>query len=109
MATLCPAPVLWGPINTSHSLEGGRARRVGPSHGPPGGGGGCPGLATCRFMCSARWSERREGTVAQVALEGPVARVLAARELVRSRELPAAAFPVAVVGPPAVGEGESGS
>ena len=42
----------------------------------------------------------REGTVAQVALEGPVARVLAvvARELVRSRELPAAAFPVAVVG-----------
>lgn len=42
----------------------------------------------------------REGTVAEVALEGPVARVLAvvAREFVRARELPAAAVPVAVVG-----------
>lgn len=42
----------------------------------------------------------REGAVAKVALERPVARVLAvvAREFVRARELPAAAVPVAVVG-----------
>lgn len=41
-----------------------------------------------------------ERPVAQVALEGPVARVLAivTGELVGARELPAAAFPVAVVG-----------
>lgn len=49
----------------------------------------------------------REGTVAQVALEGPVARVLAvvAREFVGARELPAAAVPVAVVGLLACREG----
>lgn len=41
-----------------------------------------------------------ERPVAQVALEGPVPRVLAVvpGELVRAGELPAAAFPVAVVG-----------
>lgn len=41
-----------------------------------------------------------EGPVAEVALEGPVARVLAivTGELIGASELPAAAFPVAVVG-----------
>lgn len=41
----------------------------------------------------------REGAVAEVALEGPVARVLAVVpcEFIGARELPAAAFPVAVV------------
>lgn len=41
-----------------------------------------------------------ERPVAELALEGPVARVLAivTDELIRARELPAAAFPVAVVG-----------
>lgn len=40
-----------------------------------------------------------EGPVAQVALEGPVTRVLAvvAGKLVRARELPAAAVPVAMI------------
>lgn len=41
-----------------------------------------------------------EGPVAEVALEGPVARVLAivTGELIGARKLPTAAFPVAVVG-----------
>lgn len=41
-----------------------------------------------------------EGPLAQVALEGPVARVLAVmtREFVRACELPPAALPAAVVG-----------
>ena len=41
----------------------------------------------------------REGPFAEMALERPVARVFAvvARQFVRSREFPAAAFPVAVV------------
>lgn len=49
----------------------------------------------------------REGTVAQVALEGSVACVLAvvARQFVGARELPAAAVPVAVVGLLACREG----
>lgn len=69
------------------------------------GGGGCTGGSAGSSVLVPLHVQRqvvgaREGTVAQVALEGPVARVLAvvARELVRSRELPAAAFPVAVVG-----------
>lgn len=51
----------------------------------------------------------REGTVAQVALEWPVAGVLAvvAGELVRARELPAAAVPVAMVGLLACREGKA--
>lgn len=94
-----PGPGPLGPINTSHSLEGGRARRVGPATAARGWGWGASGLhVPLHVQCQVVGA--REGTVAQVALEGPVARVLAvvARELVRSRELPAAAFPVAVVG-----------
>lgn len=94
-----PGPGPLGPINTSHSLEGGRARRVGPATAARGWGRGASGLHVSLHV-QRQVVGAREGTVAQVALEGPVARVLAvvARELVRSRELPAAAFPVAVVG-----------
>lgn len=97
MAMLCPARSL-GPINTSHSLGGGRVRRVGPAtaaHEWAGASRLHVPLHVQRQVVRAR-----EGTVAEVALERPVARVLAvvAREFVRARELPAAAVPVAVVG-----------
>lgn len=108
VATLCPVQSL-GPINTSHSLrDGGGGPRPSGAWDPP------------RPRASGRGSRlhvplhvqrqvvgAREGAVAEVALERPVARVLAvvAREFVRARELPAAAVPVAVVGLLACREG----
>lgn len=60
VATLCPVQSL-GPINTSHSLRGGGGR-VRPARGTRHGRArwaGRPGYM-CRFMCSARWSEREK-------------------------------------------------
>ena len=91
-----PGPL--GPINTSHSLGGDRARRVGPATAAREWAGAS--RLHVPLHMQRQVVRAREGAVAKVTLERPVARVLAvvAREFIRARELPAAAVPVAVVG-----------
>lgn len=82
-------------------------RRVGPATAAREWAGGGGSRLHVPLHVQRQVVGAREGAVAEVALERPVARVLAvvAREFVRARELPAAAVPVAVVGLLACREG----
>lgn len=95
-----PRPVLRPNKYQSQFARGGGPRPSGAWDPPrPRAMGGAPGLHVPLHV-QRQVVGAREGAVAEVALERPVARVLAvvAREFVRARELPAAAVPVAVVG-----------
>lgn len=84
MATLCPVQSL-SPINTSHSLRGGAAS-VRPARGTRHGRARVGGASRLHVPLHVQRQVvgAREGAVAEVALERPVARVLAvvAREFV---------------------------